>query len=52
MEPELHARRFNWAVTTNEALLAKWAVDDIEGALGDLQFVVNGLWDAFASLPG
>ncbi len=52
MEPELHARRFQWAVPTNATVLAKWAADDIEGALGDLQFVVNSLWDAFASLPG
>ncbi len=53
MEPEVTARRFAWAVTTDDELLEAWSNDDnIEDGLDALQAVVDALWDAFADLPG
>ncbi len=50
-EPQGFVERFSWAVATNSTIRGKWADDDIDGALGDLQFVVDSVWDAFADIP-
>ncbi len=52
MEPEVAARRFAWAVTTDDELVESWSDDEDTGdGLDALQSVVDVLWDAFADLP-
>lgn len=50
-EPQGYVERFAWAVSTNPTILSKWAGDDVDGALGDLQYVTDSVWDAFADIP-
>ncbi len=50
-EPQGYVDRFCWAVSTNSTIRGKWSDDDIDGALGDLQYVVDSVWDAFADIP-
>lgn len=50
-EPHAYVDRFMWAVSTNSTVRGKWVDDDIDGALGDLQFVIDSVWDAFADIP-
>jgi hypothetical protein len=47
-QPTEYAERFRWGVTSNATVLDKWTNDDIAGAVGDLQFVINSLWDAYS----
>lgn len=52
VEPYGYAQRFAWAVATNTTVAAKWAAEDIDGAIGDLQFVTDSVWNAFAGIDG
>ncbi len=50
-EPNAFVERFAWAVATNATIRGKWADEDYDGAYGDLQYVVDSVWNAFADIP-
>ena len=50
-DPGGHARRVAWAASTNDVIAGAWAGGDQEQAATDLQFVINGVWNAVAGIP-
>ncbi len=49
-DPARYVTTFAWATSTNSTVVGKWSAGDIDGALGDLDYVIATVWNAVAGV--
>jgi hypothetical protein len=50
--PSFAGTQWNWAVSSNGTVVAKWLGGDKDGAISDLAYVLSTIWNAMSGVTG